>query len=360
MTNIFLLLFGGLQGLLLSALCWRKQKGLAGLFFIGFILLATLQIFLKVIGKTWLMDHLIGLYKISYELPFLFGPILYFFFYTAYHPQQKWRNSWLLHFTPFIFFAVIRSLNLYYFHYHPQVNSWHTLILALHPVVGWKMWLHMGLQWVSLWYYGLSAIKLVKPQQTRPSWHFPLIWIVLFVESLIIFALKLMTLYYGHYPDPRWLFLSLSLLIYWLTYQVLSTSSLQLTPAVEAPKYKKSGLQNSEIDAVLKKLRHYMHEQKPFLDPNLTIDQIAQALQVPKHHLSQAINSGMKQNFSELLNTYRILEAKALLQNPKQNHLTIAAVAFEAGFKSISHFNSTFKKVVNTPPSAFRKNMQAK
>lgn len=360
MINIFFLLFGGLQGILLSALCWRKQKGLAGLFFTAFLLLASLQIFLKVIGKTWLMDHLMGLYKIGYELPFLFGPVLYLFVYTSYHPKQKWRNSWVVHFIPFLFFALIRSLNIYYFHYHPQVNSWRTLILALHPVVGWKMWLHMGMQWVSLWYYGLSAIKIVKPQQGRPQWHFPFIWIVLLVESLIILALKLMTLYYGHYPDPRWLFLSLSLLIYWLTYQVLSTSSIRLTPAVEEPKYKKSGLQNSEIESVLKKLRHYMLEQKPFLNPNLTIDQIALALQLPKHHLSQAINSGMNQNFNELLNTYRISEAKALLQNPKHNHLTIAAIAYEAGFKSISHFNNIFKKTVQIPPSTFRKNAQAK
>ncbi len=360
MINIFFLLFGGLQGILLSVLCWRKQKGLAGAFFTAFLLLATLQIFLKVIGKTWLMDHLMGLYKISYELPFLFGPVLYLFIYTSYHPKQKWKYSWLVHFIPFLLFALIRSLNIYYFHYHPHVNSWRTLILALHPVVGWKMWIHMGLQWASLWYYGLSATQIVKPQQYGPRWHLSLIWIVLLVESLIIFALKLMTLYYGHYPDPRWLFLSLSVLIYWLTYQVLSSSAIKLTPVAPAPKYKNSGLQNSEIDAVLKKLRHYMQEQKPFLNPDLTIDQIALALQIPKHHLSQAINSGLKQNFSELLNVYRISEAKELLRNPKQNHLTIAAIAFEAGFKSISHFNNTFKKAVKTPPSTFRKNVQAK
>ena len=360
MTNLFLLLFGGLQGLLLSALCWRKQKGLAGLFFVTFLLLATLQIFLKVIGKTWLMDHLMGLYKIGYELPFLFGPILYLFFYSSYQPKQRWQNSWLLHFTPFIFFAVIRSLNIYYFHYHPQVTSWRTLVLAFHPVVGWKMWLHMSLQWASLWYYSFAALKIVRPHPNRPSWHFPFIWMVLLVESLIIFVLKLMTLYYGHYPDPRWLFLSLSLLIYWLSYHVLSTTTLQLTPAIGVPKYKKSGLHKSEIETLLKKLRYFMEEQKPFLNPDLTIDQIALALKIPKHHLSQAINSGMKQNFNELLNSYRVSEAKDLLSNPKQNHLTIAAIAFEAGFKSISHFNNTFKKEVKIPPSIFRKNVQVK
>ncbi|MBX2871471.1 MAG: AraC family transcriptional regulator [Saprospiraceae bacterium] len=360
MTNIFFLLFGGLQGILLSMLCWRKQKGLAGLFFTSFLLLATLQIFLKVIGKTWLMDHLRGLYKISYELPFLFGPILYLFFYTYYHPKKKWRNSWLLHFMPFVFFALIRSWNIYYFHYHPEVNSWRTLVLAFHPVVGWKMWLHMSLQWISLWYYGLAAANILKSRPDRPHWHSPLIWIVLLVESLIIIVLKLMTLYYGHYADPRWLFLSLTLLIYWLSYQVLASSPLQLALPRVTPKYEKSGLHPSQIDGILQQLKDYMRKQKPFLNPELSIDQIAKALELPKHHLSQAINSGLKQNFSEFLNTYRISEAKTLLQDSKQNHLTIAAIAFEAGFKSLSHFNSTFKKVVQTPPSTFRKNRQAK
>ncbi len=169
-----------------------------------------------------------------------------------------------------------------------------------------------------------------------------------------------MTLYYGHYADPRWLFLSLTLLIYWLSYQVLAYSPLQLAPPRVIPKYEKSGLHPSQIDGILQQLKDYMRKQKPFLNPELSIDQIAKALELPKHHLSQAINSGLKQNFSEFLNTYRISEAKTLLQDSKQNHLTIAAIAFEAGFKSLSHFNSTFKKIVQTPPSTFRKNRQAK
>lgn len=360
MANIFFLLFGGLQGILLSLLCWRKQKGLAGLLFTSFLLLATLQIFLKVISKTWLMDHVMGLYKVSYELPFLFGPILYLFFYAFYHPEQKWRASWLLHFTPFVLFTIIRTLNIYFFHYHPEVSSWRSLVLAFHPVVGWKMWLHMGLQWVSLWYYCRAAFQIIKKQQSRPKWHSPLIWIVLIVESLIILVLKMMTLYYGHYTDPRWLFLSLTLLIYWLSYQILSSTPFQVSPNGATPKYEKSGLHPSQIDGIIHHLKEHMKEQRPFLNPELNIDQMAQALGVPKHHLSQAINSGLKQNFNELLNTYRINAAKNLLGDPKQNHLTIAAIAFESGFKSLSHFNSTFKKVVQIPPSTFRKNRQEK
>jgi len=355
MTNVFFLLFGGLQGLLLAFLCWRKQKGLAGFFFITFLLLATLQIFLKVVAKTWLMDHLQGLYKIGYELPFLFGPVLYLFFFTSYKTSNKWRSTWAIHFVPFVIFALIRSLNIYYFHYHPQVDSWHALVLAFHPIVGWKMWLHMGLQWISLWGYSWASLQVIRHSTQKHQWHFPFIWITLVIESLIILALKLMTLYYGHYADPRWLFLSLTLLIYWLSYQVLASAPIQVSPLPSQNKYAKSKLPSTRLQQIIQQLKAYMEAQQPHLDPELTIDKLSNELKLPKHHLSQAINSEMQQNFSDFLNAYRINTAKSLLRDSSKNHLTIAAIAYDAGFKSLSHFNSTFKKSTHIPPSIFRK-----
>lgn len=360
MANIFFLSFGALQGILLALLCWRKQKGIAGVFFTLFLLLATLQLFLKVVAKTWLMDHLQGLYKISYELPFLFGPILYLFFYTSYKPAQKWQKAWIVHLAPFAFFAVIRSLNIYFFHYHPKVNSLHALVLAFHPVIGWKMWLHMGLQWTSLWLYGRSALQIAHHAPRKPSWHLPFIWIVLVIESLIILTLKLMTLYYGNYADPRWLFLSLTVLIYWLSYQVLAHTAVQVIPKSSRDKYVKSRLKGEKLQQITQRLQAHMQKEEPHLNPDLTIDKLSAALDLPKHHLSQAINSKLKQNFSEFLNSYRINTAKKLLRDNRKSDLTIAAIAFEAGFKSLSHFNATFKRAVNIPPSTFRKQTEEK
>jgi AraC-like DNA-binding protein len=43
-----------------------------------------------------------------------------------------------------------------------------------------------------------------------------------------------------------------------------------------------------------------------------------------------------------------------MLSNPKYDNLTIAAIAYECGFNSLSSFNTAFKKQVGVTPSAFK------
>ncbi|MBK8426842.1 MAG: hypothetical protein IPL27_13125 [Lewinellaceae bacterium] len=78
--NIFILAFGALQGVLLSAfMLGRKTYRTAHLFLLLFLLTLLLQVVLKIATKIWVMEHLPVVYMISYELPFLYGPLLFFF-----------------------------------------------------------------------------------------------------------------------------------------------------------------------------------------------------------------------------------------------------------------------------------------
>jgi len=77
-------------------------------------------------------------------------------------------------------------------------------------------------------------------------------------------------------------------------------------------------------------------------------------LEIPAHHLTQALNEYLNKNFYTLVNEHRIEEAKQMLRNPRYNHLTVLAIAHDAGFNSKSSFNMTFKKWVGVTPSEFR------
>jgi AraC-like DNA-binding protein len=59
-------------------------------------------------------------------------------------------------------------------------------------------------------------------------------------------------------------------------------------------------------------------------------------------------------NFFEFINKYRIEEAKKFLLDKEKAYLTIAAISFEAGFNSVSSFNTVFKKMVKMTPSQFK------
>jgi AraC-like DNA-binding protein len=60
------------------------------------------------------------------------------------------------------------------------------------------------------------------------------------------------------------------------------------------------------------------------------------------------------ENFYDLVNGYRVEEAKRLLLDSKSINYTILSVGFEAGFNSKTTFNTVFKKFTGFTPTEFR------
>ena len=68
------------------------------------------------------------------------------------------------------------------------------------------------------------------------------------------------------------------------------------------------------------------------------------------------INQFGKMNFNRFINELRVEEARNLLVNPKNDHLTIEGIGYQAGFKSKTVFNTFFKSTVGITPSVYKKN----
>ena len=98
-----------------------------------------------------------------------------------------------------------------------------------------------------------------------------------------------------------------------------------------------------------------MKDEKLYQEPQLTLQNLADKIEVPSYQLSQAINEGMNMNFYDLVNSYRVEEAKRLLLDEKNKNLTILSVGFEAGFNSTTTFNTVFKKFTGLTPAEFKR-----
>lgn len=83
-------------------------------------------------------------------------------------------------------------------------------------------------------------------------------------------------------------------------------------------KYERSGLTHEKAQALLDKLIHLMETEKPFTDSGLKLSQLAQMLSITPNYLSQVINEKLQQNFFDLVNRYRIEEAKKLMTDSSQ------------------------------------------
>jgi AraC-like DNA-binding protein len=96
-------------------------------------------------------------------------------------------------------------------------------------------------------------------------------------------------------------------------------------------------------------------EEKIYEDINLTLDSLAERLQISSGYLSQIIKENEQKNFFELINYYRIESVKKKLLDQNYKDYTIMSIALESGFNSKSTFNAVFKKFTNQTPSAFRR-----
>jgi AraC-like DNA-binding protein len=98
-----------------------------------------------------------------------------------------------------------------------------------------------------------------------------------------------------------------------------------------------------------------MQDNKPYLDPDLTLEKLAARLSLRPKVLSKVINDGLHKHFFDFINSYRIDEAKRLLTNPPDRKFTVLEVLYQCGFNSKSSFNTLFKRYTGMTPTVFRK-----
>ncbi len=121
-------------------------------------------------------------------------------------------------------------------------------------------------------------------------------------------------------------------------------------------KYKQSPLSRPNI-AQLQEAVDALLKQEVFLKPDLTLQELAEAIDTKPYLLSQLLNESYEQNFFNFINQHRINYAKLQIQQGFLEKQTIEALAYAAGFNSKSTFNRAFRKMEGQSPREFLKNI---
>ncbi|HEX8327316.1 MAG TPA: helix-turn-helix domain-containing protein [Hymenobacter sp.] len=108
------------------------------------------------------------------------------------------------------------------------------------------------------------------------------------------------------------------------------------------------------ITAQIQRLQAHMAQAEPYLDPELTIQDLANQLNMPVRELSLLINHHLDQHFFDFVNEYRIQKAKRLLKDDSQKSTTVLEILYAVGFNSKSSFNTSFKKHTGLTPTQYR------
>jgi AraC-like DNA-binding protein len=102
------------------------------------------------------------------------------------------------------------------------------------------------------------------------------------------------------------------------------------------------------------RLLSYMAADKPYLNPDLSLQEMAEQLEVTRHQLSAVINQMQGMNFYEFINKYRVQEVKDLMNDPKNISRRNYDLAFDAGFNSRASFYRIFRQYTGQTPSEYR------
>jgi AraC-like DNA-binding protein len=364
-----LLLAGAAQGVLLSlALVTMKRGNRTANRFLGILLLLfAANITLHALAYTRHLLHFPHLSKTGAPLVFLFGPLFYLYAKALTEAQFSFRKKDFLHFLP----AVLSAAFIAPFYFQPAAAKIKNLMeeiatpSASDALIAW-------LAIIQSLIYLIVAIKILHRHAARIKESFSSIekinlnWLRILliaygVDWLAAFAWQL---FGGKMETANYLWILVSIIIYAIGYFGLrqpeifsgAVATAMTTEAAPKKKYEKSTLTSAKAEEYQQKLLQLMATEEPYRNHDLSLPELARRLAISPHHLSQIINDGLQQNFFEFVNSHRVAAAKRMLRDPAQASINIAEIGFDAGFRSVSAFNTAFKKHTGMTPSQFRKN----
>ncbi|MEM7380883.1 MAG: helix-turn-helix domain-containing protein [Bacteroidota bacterium] len=371
-TFNFLLLAGALHGIIFIIVTFLARKSIEKpvLFLNLFVLFLSLNNF-----QSWLIDKGFvgsGFFLSHFKLPWyvLIVPMFYAFLLHYLRIERKKWPFLGLSISIFVIEVLCRSLVLYLVTKGQLEESSIALYDSIEDAV--------TLSYSIFLYFKALRILYKYEELYKPILAFDnLKWIKRFMNIggaviLLWLVAVLLNLFsdlikppYSYYP----LRLASSILIYWVGYQAFFQYVLLKDRLILRTKIRKTGSellkpgakdaetlrQNEQGDNAFQGVNEYVTANQRFLDPNFSLEKLAEEIDIGTSTLSRIINQHAEKNFSDYVNSLRVEEAKKLLKDDEFNAYTVVAIGLECGFNSKSTFYSAFRKFTGQTPTAYQK-----
>lgn len=306
----------------------------------------------------YLMDPMMDVFGSHFIIigPFLLllGPFLYFYLRSIVQPGRGIERGDLKHFVIFaVYLVLIISIII------AGVESDYYQLIS--QVVG-SPWVFLVVQ---LGFYLSQANKMLRAHKQNminkfsnvegmdASWLRLIIWVFVIIMAFVIIAMP--SLIHGagfgiFQTTSAWFY---SLILFFIGFRGIRQRiplASDLTADTATASSADDNLEKQKVALV-----EFIEKEKPYLNPELTLTDLAKQLGMGRNQLSSVINQGMGDNFYNFINGYRIEEVKRLIKEDLQKRHNLLSLANEAGFNSKSSFNKIFKDLTGLTPSEYRK-----
>jgi AraC-like DNA-binding protein len=301
----------------------------------------------------------------------LFGPLLYLYTQSVLFRDFSLSGRKWLHFLPFITLTLVTEIG---WQLEPRPAKLSILDhIYIRNIPAYQYW-DTGFIFLHFFVYIAFSLRLIRKFRQRLGDRFSdlqrlnISWLsstlIFFTIAMIVAALNG---FMGLTPLANYFYFvfTIILLILFVYINLVILKAMQRPalfagmkeeeePAKGVRKYAGSVLTPEESKGLLDRLQHHMQTTKPYLEPELTLEELSARLSLRPKILSQVINENTGQNFFDFINRYRIGEAKRMLTDPTDKKITVQEVLYVVGFNSKSSFNTLFKKYTGVTPSEFK------
>lgn len=291
----------------------------------------------------------------------LFNPALFLYTRSLLKPDFRFRLPQLLHALPYLISKIFswslqEPLSFEGF-LSPDSTLWYRLSFAVFGLVSWML------------YLGLTARTIIRHRRRlknefstidhikRIAWMlFVVIFYILYcmivflwgLFNIIVFTAESLTIF--NYSV-------LLLLIYIFSFYGLKQRDIFPDKTkIEPDLSRKSSnglLSDVQMEKISQQLLTYFQKDKPYLNPEFSMQLLSEKLNLPKHHLTEVLNRYLGKNFFQFVNDYRVEAVKKQLDD-LNNPYSIEAIGYECGFNSKSTFFSVFKSLTGQTPKNYQ------
>jgi AraC-like DNA-binding protein len=378
-----LLLPAFFQGLIMSAILFTRgirNERLNNKLLAFLILLCTIKVAFWMLGFAgWYDSHdtyTTFMFYFPFETTIWMGPTLYFYFLSLTDADFKFSAKHLPHFIlPMVFislcliklavdFIIFVPFPVAEYNQYGTKGPWADILRSTPAQI---------ISYLSFFYYLFLTRKLYNSYRkyidenfsTTDTIEFEWIRNILYAVSgaIIIFLIfEIVGLLFpsaNTYKVDWYAYFSMGIIIFYISLSGLTSVNrnhykLHFKPENDQPSRPTSSEATNKRQTVDETLRSLLLEHlvinKPYLEPELSLTDLAKQLKTTPAILSKLINEGFGQNFNDFINEYRIRELMDKLRLGEHRSQTLLGLALDSGFNSKATFNRSFKKLTSLNP----------
>ncbi|RSK36216.1 helix-turn-helix domain-containing protein [Hymenobacter metallilatus] len=386
-TPLVLLLWAVVaQALLAAGLLWAAPANRLPNRFLALLMLSL---------ALWLLD---GFFRVAnvygqnpewYFVPiyysFAFGPLLYFYVRSLINHNFRFTRGHLVHFGP-----VLVQAGLYWWlrlqPYATRLWFWQ----QVHRPVTYR--LEFVGTWISLAVYLLLSLQLLRRYRHWLTDNFSevsrlrLQWLRVLLVAVGVVSLQwllevVLREFFGLYYEYDYSTELLGVMLFLIGIVGLRQADMRAVrfepeapePALPAPPEPAAApaavpsgqprpdtpaaneaLAPALNEAALHRIRQALEEEQLYLNPTLTLAELAAHTGLAPRLISATVNQGFGQSFNDVVNGLRVAEVKRRLAAPDAQRFTLLGIALESGFNSKTTFNRIFKQFTGVAPREWR------